>query len=50
METMKDVLCFLNEFDFADKLKNGDLEKVAEFEKVVVRKIKDYHLSIIYRK
>ena len=28
METMKDVLCFLNELDFADKLDNDYLEEL----------------------
>ena len=30
METMKDVLCFLNELDFADKVENDCLEKVVQ--------------------
>ena len=28
METMKDMLCFLNELDFADKLDNDCFEKL----------------------
>ena len=45
METMKDVLCFLNELDFADKLNNDDLEKLAEVKKIVVREFEDYIIS-----
>ena len=45
METMKDVLCFLNELDFANKLKNDDLEKLAEVKKIVVREFEDYIIS-----
>ena len=33
METMKDVLCFFNEFDFVDKLDNDCLEKLVEVKK-----------------
>ena len=45
METMKDVLCFLNELDFADKLNIDDLEKLAEVKKFVVREIEDFSIS-----
>ena len=45
METMKDVLYFLNELDFDDKLINDDLEKLAEIKKVVVREFEDYNIS-----
>ena len=41
METMKDVLCFLNELVFADKLNNDDLEKLTEVKKIVVREFED---------
>ena len=30
MVTMKDVLCFLNELDIADKLNDDDPDKLAE--------------------
>ena len=46
METMKDVLLFfLNKFDFADKLGNDYLEKLAEVKKMMVREFKDYNIS-----
>ena len=45
METMKDVLCFLNGLDFADNLNNDDFEKLAEVKKVVVREFEGYNIS-----
>ena len=49
METVKDVLCFLNELDFVDELDNNYLEKIDEIKGMVVREIKDYNISnIIY--
>ena len=36
METMKDVLCFLNELDFAHRLDNDCLEKLVEFKKMMI--------------
>ena len=43
METMKDVLCFLNEFDFVDKLHN--LENLARIKKMLVGELEDYNMS-----
>ena len=40
METMKDVFCFLNELDFADKLNNNDLENLMEVKKRIVENLK----------
>ena len=49
METKKDVLCFLNELDFVDKLDNDYLEKLVEVKKLLVRDFEDYHISkLIY--
>ena len=46
---MKDMLYFLNELDFPEKLNNDDLEKLAEVKKVVVREFENYHISkLIY--
>ena len=45
METIKDVLCFLNELDFADKLVNDCLEIFVEVRKMVVREFEDYIIS-----
>ena len=42
---MKDLLCFLNEFDFVDKLDNDYPEKLVEFKKVVVRDFEEYNRS-----
>ena len=42
---MKDVLCFLNELDFVDRLDNDCFEKMVEVEKVMVRKLEDFNLS-----
>ena len=46
---MKDVLCFLNEFDFVDKLDNLYLENVDENKRLVVGEFEDYNISkLIY--
>ena len=46
MEAMKDVLLFfLNELDFADKLDNDYLEKMADVKKMMVREFEDYNIS-----
>ena len=42
---MKDVLCFLNELDFADKLDNDCFEKLDEIKRMVFRKFEDYNIS-----
>ena len=46
---MKDLLYFLNELDFAEKLGNEYLEKMVEVEKMMVREFEVYNISkIIY--
>ena len=45
METMKAVLCFLNELEFTDKLDNDCFEKLDEIKRMVVRKPEDNDLS-----
>ena len=42
---MKDVLCFLNEFDFADELDNDYLEKLGEVKKMMAGEFEDYNIS-----
>ena len=42
---MKDVLCFLNEFIFADKLDNDCFEKLDKIKRMVVRDFEDYNFS-----
>ena len=42
---MKDVLCFLNELDFVDKIDNDYLEKLVEIRKMLVREFEDYNIS-----
>ena len=44
METMEDVLCFLNELDFADKLDNDCLEELVEVKRMMVRELEDYNI------
>ena len=44
METMKEVLCFLNELGFADNLDNDCLEKLLEVKKMMVREFEDYSI------
>ena len=45
METLKDVLCFLNEIDIADKLDNEYIEKLVEVKKMMGREFEDYNIS-----
>ena len=45
MKTGKDVLCFLNEFDFTDKLDNDCFEKSDEIKRMVVRDFEDCNIS-----
>ena len=45
MEATKDVLCFLNGLDFADKLDNDYLENIVEVRKTMVREFEDYNIS-----
>ena len=42
---MKDVLYFLNELDFDDKLDNDYLEILVEVKKIMVREFQDYNIS-----
>ena len=44
---MKDVLCFLNDFDFVDKLDNDCLEKLVEVKRMMVREFEDYNIPKI---
>ena len=44
METMKDMLCFINELDFVVKLDNDCLEKLMEVKKMVIRELEDYNI------
>ena len=41
---MKDVLCFLNELDFVDKLDKDCLEKLVEVKRMTVREFEDYNI------
>ena len=41
---MKDVLCFINEPNFAEKLDNDCLEKLVDFERIMVREFEDYNI------
>ena len=42
---MRDVLCFLNELDFTDKLDNNCFEELDEIKRMVVREFEDYNIS-----
>ena len=42
---MKNVLCFLNELDFTDKLDNDCFEKLDEINRMLVREFEDYNIS-----
>ena len=44
MKVMKDVLCFLYELDFTDKLDNACLEKIVEVNKMLIREFEDYNI------
>ena len=41
MEKMKDVVCFLNELDFVDKLDNDCLGKLVEVKRMMVGEFED---------
>ena len=41
---MKEVLCFLNELDFVDKLDNDCLEKLVEVKRMIIREFEDYNM------
>ena len=45
MGTEKDVFCFLNEFDFADKLDNDFIEKLVAVNKLLIREFEEYNVS-----
>ena len=45
---MKDVLCFLNEVDFVDKLDNDCLEKLVENKRMMVRELADSKMPKCY--
>ena len=45
METIKDVLYFLNELDFTDKVDNDCLEKFVEVKKMLLREVEVYKTS-----
>ena len=45
MKTIKDVLCFLNELDFTDKVDNDCFEKLDEIKRIVVREFEDFNIS-----
>ena len=45
METIKEMLRFLNVLDSADKLDIDYLEKLVEIEKMIVREFEDYKTS-----
>ena len=47
METMKEVLCFLSELDFTDKLANSCLENLVEVRRMMVREFEDYNIPKI---
>ena len=45
MDTIKDVLCFLNDHDFADRLGNDYLENLLNVKKMIVREFEDNNTS-----
>ena len=45
METMRDVLCFLSQLDFAEKLDDDYPEKMVEVKKMMVREFEHYNIS-----
>ena len=45
MESMKDVLCFLHELGFTNKLDNDCFEKLDEIKRMVIKKFEDYNIS-----
>ena len=45
METIKDVLCFLSEFDFVDKLEYNYPERLNEIKRIIVKEYENYNTS-----
>ena len=45
METINDVLYYLNELDFTNKVKNDDFEKLVCVKRTLVREFEDYKLN-----
>ena len=44
METRNDLLCFLNDLDFTERLDNDCLEKLVEVKKMMVIGFEDYNI------
>ena len=45
METVYDILYYLNELDFTDKLNNEDFENLRRVKRILVKKFEDYKIS-----
>ena len=45
MKTMKDVLCFLSELDFTDKIKIDQIEKLRSVKQPLATELEDYNVS-----
>ena len=49
METIRDVLCLLNELDFGDKVDNDDIEKLRKIKSKLVTEFELYNVSKLVR-
>ena len=45
METINDVLYYLNKFDFIDNVNDTDFENLRCVKRILVKKFKDYNIS-----
>ena len=48
METINDVLYFLNKVDFTDNINDTDFENVRCVKRILVKEIEDYNISKIF--
>ena len=49
METIYDVLYYLNKLDFTDKINDDDFENLRCFKRILVKEFEDYNISkLIY--
>ena len=45
METINDVLCYLNKLDFTDKINDADFENLTYVNRKLVKEFEEYNIS-----
>ena len=48
METIYDLLYYLNKFDFTDNINDTDFEKLRCVKKMMLKKLEDYNVSKLF--